>query len=152
MLPNVLRQKYHLTIVGGGADLEYCKELVEKNELSGNVSFTGAVPNSEVYKYLAKSDVFVLLSENEGLPISIIEALRAGLAVISTNVSGIPELVSNNNGVLIKPDAREFADVLATDKLDWKQMGKNSRELFEKKYTFDRMRQDYVDMVKSMWS
>ena len=151
MLPKDLRPKYHLTIVGGGTDLEYCKELVEKYELNGSVSFTGAVPNSEVYKYLADSDVFVLLSENEGLPISIIEALRAGLAVVSTNVSGIPELVSNNNGILIKPDEREFADVLSNEKHAWKQMGKNSRELFENKYTFDRMRQDYVDMVKSLF-
>ncbi len=150
LLPIEVRKRYHLTIVGGGADLDYCKELVSKNDLDEIVSFTGAVPNTEVYKYLADADVFVLLSENEGLPISIIEAMRAGLAVVSTNVSGIPELVSNNNGILIKPDAREFADVLATEKHNWKQMGKNSRELFEKKYTFDRMRQDYVDMVKSL--
>lgn len=151
LLPIEVRKRYHLTIVGGGADLEYCKEQVSKNDLDEIVSFTGAVPNAEVYKYLANSDVFVLLSENEGLPISIIEAMRAGLAVVSTNVSGIPELVSNNNGVLIKSDAREFANILSADNHDWKQMGKNSRELFEKKYTFDRMRQDYVDMVKSMF-
>lgn len=52
-----------------------------------------------MYKHLAQADIFVLLSENEGLPISIIEAMRAGLAIISTNVSGIPELVSNDNGL-----------------------------------------------------
>lgn len=151
MLPKDLCQKYHLTIVGGGADLEYCKELVEKNELSGSVSFTGAVPNTAVYKYLADSDVFVLLSENEGLPISIIEAMRAGLAIVSTKVSGIPELVSNNNGILINSSSEEFTKTLMCITYDWKQMGRNSRELFEKKYTFDRMREDYVQMVKSLF-
>lgn len=150
MLSRKRAEKIHLTIVGGGADLNHCKEMVEKANLNDIVSFTGAVPNTEVYKYLAASDVFVLLSENEGLPISIIEAMRAGLAVISTNVSGIPELVSNNNGVLINSDAKEFAHVLLSNEYDWKQMGKNSRQLFEEKYTFERMREDYVAMVKSM--
>ena len=149
-LPLEIVRKYHLTIVGSGADLDHCKEMVEKANLNDIVSFTGAVPNTEVPKYLAASDVFVLLSENEGLPISIIEAMRAGLAVISTNVSGIPELVSNNNGVLINSDANEFAQVLLSDEYDWKQMGKNSLALFEKKYTFDRMREDYVKMIKSL--
>lgn len=149
LLPIEERNKYHLTIVGGGADLTYCKELASKCELDKIVTFVGVVPNTDVYKYLANSDVFVLLSENEGLPISIIEAMRAGLAVISTNVSGIPELVSNNNGILIKPDAKEFADVLS-DNHDWKQMGKKSRELFEMKYTFERMREDYVKMIQSL--
>ena len=149
-LPLEIVRKYHLTIVGSGADLDRCKEMVDKANLNDIVSFTGAVPNTEVPKYLAASDVFVLLSENEGLPISIIEAMRAGLAVISTNVSGIPELVSNNNGVLINSDANEFAQVLLSEDYDWKQMGKNSRALFEKKYTFDRMREDYVKMIKSL--
>lgn len=142
--------KYHLTIVGGGADLEHCKEMVANANLEDIVTFTGAIPNSEVYKYLAVSDVFVLLSENEGLPISIIEAMRAGLAIISTNVSGIPELVSNNNGVLINSSADEFSQIMMCNDYDWNQMGKNSRELFEKKYTFERMREDYVKMVKSL--
>lgn len=150
MLSRDRAEKFHLTIVGGGADLDHCKEIVERANLNDIVSFTGAVPNTEVPKYLAASDVFVLLSENEGLPISIIEAMRAGLAVISTNVSGIPELVSNNNGVLINSDANEFAQVLLSEDYDWKQMGKNSRQLFEEKYTFERMREDYVKMIKSL--
>lgn len=149
-LSNEIVKNYHLTIVGGGADLKHCEEMVSDARLEDVVLFTGAIPNTEVYKYLAASDVFVLLSENEGLPISIIEAMRAGLAVISTNVSGIPELVSNDNGVLINSDAHEFAQVLQSGEYDWKQMGNNSRELFEKKFTFDRMREDYVKMVKSL--
>lgn len=150
LLPSNKRGRYHLTIVGAGPDLINCKEIVKALGMEDQVAFVGAIPNTEVYKYLAASDVFVLLSENEGLPISIIEAMRAGLAVISTNVSGIPELVSNNNGVLINSDAKEFAQVLLSDEYDWKQMGKNSRQLFEEKYTFERMREDYVKMIKSL--
>jgi glycosyltransferase involved in cell wall biosynthesis len=150
MMSPEARENYHLTVIGDGTDLEYCKEQVKKNGLEDRVTFTGAVPNTEVYKYLASSDVFVLLSENEGLPISIIEAMRAGLAVVSTNVSGIPELVNNNNGVLIKPDANELMKVLMEGDYNWKQMGRNSRKLFEQKFTFVRMRRDYVAMIKSL--
>ena len=103
------RKRYHLTVIGNGPDLEYCNQLIIDNNLYEQVSLIGAVPNKDVYKYLAASDIFVLLSENEGLPISIIEAMRAGLAIISTNVSGIPELVSNNNGLLIAPNEKELA-------------------------------------------
>lgn len=151
LLPSNTRERYHLTIVGAGPDLLYCQEVVKSKGMEEQVSFVGAVPNVDVYKYLAASDVFLLLSENEGLPISIIEAMRAGLAIISTNVSGIPELVSNNNGLLIEPDSSKLADILENDSLyDWKQMGLNSRSLFEEKFTFERMRNNYADMINSL--
>lgn len=145
------KDKYHLTIVGSGPDFINCKNMVNDEGMEHLVTFTGLVPNVDVYKYLAASDVFLLLSENEGLPISIIEAMRAGLAVISTDVSGIPELVSNNNGVLIEPNPCKLAEILADgSNYDWKQMGRNSRQLFEQKFTFDRMRNDYVKMIDSL--
>lgn len=151
ILPEKQRSLYHLKVVGAGPDLPYCMELVEKNNMEGIVTFEGAVPNVDVYKHLAQSDIFILLSENEGLPISIIEAMRAGLAIISTNVSGIPELVSNNNGLLIKPDPTDLAKILQnSDQYNWKQMGINSRELYENKFTFERMKRDYVNMIQSI--
>lgn len=147
-----LRQKYHLTIVGDGTDMTYCKECVRKNSMEKQVTFTGSVPNNDVYKYLAGADMFVLLSQNEGLPISIIEAMRAGLAIVSTNVSGIPELVSYDNGILIEPSADAFASVLSQlGTYDWKLMGHNSRKAFEEKFTFQRMREDYVQMINSLY-
>lgn len=145
------RKQYHLTVIGNGPDLDYCNQLIIDNNLNEQVSLIGAVPNKDVFKYLAASDIFVLLSENEGLPISIIEAMRAGLAIISTNVSGIPELVSNNNGLLIAPEEKELADVLKErGKYNWKEMGEASRSLFEERYRFERMRQDYVTMINTL--
>lgn len=151
LLPAELKNRYHLTIVGDGPDMEYCQKLVTKSDLTSNVSFLGSVPNPDVYKHLASSDVFVLLSRNEGLPISIIEAMRAGLAIISTNVSGIPELVAFENGLLLEPTAKALADVLKTpDAFDWKTMGENSRKAFVEKFTFERMSSDYVKLINSL--
>ena len=147
-LPNRIRTKYHLTIVGDGADMLYCKQLVEKYNLSERVCFAGSVPNKYIYKHLAEADVFILLSQNEGMPISIIEAMRAGLAIISTNVSGIPELISKENGVLIDPTAEALLKILNdSEGYDWKALGRKSREIYEKKFTFDRMREDYKNMM-----
>lgn len=149
-LPLATRKRYCLEIIGEGSDLDYCKQYVQEKGIEDEVVFLGALPNIEVCKYLAQDDVFVLMSNNEGLPISIIEALRSGLAVLSTNVSGIPELVTNNNGVLVDVSADSLYKVLLEpDNYDWKRMGKASRELFEQQYTFERMLRDYIIMIKS---
>ena len=149
-MPIELRNKYYLEIIGEGPDMEYCKKLVAENGLTDNVDFIGSIPNIDVYKHLANDDVFVLMSNNEGLPISIIEAMRSGLAVLSTNVSGIPELVTNNNGILVDVSVDALYEVLSSpDRNNWKEMGKASRELFERQFTFERMLNDYVTMLKS---
>ena len=150
-LPTDVKKKYFLTIIGEGPDMEYCKKYAKENGLDDIVEFTGAIPNIEVYKHLAGDDVFVLMSNNEGLPISIIEAMRSGLAVLATNVSGIPELVTYNNGVLVEVSAEQLYEVLLhPENYDWSAMGKASREFFEKKYTFERMLGDYVKMIQSI--
>ena len=89
------------------------------------------------------------MSNNEGLPISIIEAMRAGLPVISTNVSGIPEQIEPlYNGLLIEPSVDELVKVLNNlPQYDWKSMGENSRKRFEKEFTFKQMMNSYCDML-----
>ena len=140
------------TVADIGTDHGYIPIYLTVNNMEEQVTFTGAVPNHNVYKHLAGADVFVLLSQNEGLPISIIEAMRAGLAIVSTNVSGIPELVAYDNGILIEPSAEAFASVLSNpNTYDWKKMGVNSRLAFENKFTFERMRNDYVQMISSLY-
>ncbi len=152
-LPHNVRDRIHLHIVGDGPDCQYCKQKVESGGLNSLVTFWGGILNSEVYKVLAESDVFVLLSSNEGLPISIIEAMRGGLPIISTDVSGIPELVSYNNGVILDSSNRadSFYNLLInSSQFDWKTMGHNSRKAYEEWYTFDRMLNKYVSMLNSM--
>lgn len=145
----------HVTFIGDGSEknnlINYCKE----HGIESNVSFVGTVPNSDVYKYLAKSSIYILMSYNEGLPISVIEAMRAGLPIISTNISGIPELIHTDgdfvNGILLNPDAKELIYILnSLDDYDWKVMGENSRERYYSDYTFARMREEYCNMVDSI--
>lgn len=141
----------HFTIIGSGGNLDYIKNFVAKHNLLDNVSFMGNVPNSEVHKVLCEENIFILMSENEGLPISIIEAMRAGLAIISTKVAGIPEQVNETNGILLNPSVEELVPLLNELPIhDWKQLGANSRKRYESEFTFELMRERYADMFDSV--
>lgn len=141
-----------LTLVGDGPERKELENFVASHGLSEHVEFTGAVANEMVFDYLLKSNIYVLMSSSEGLPISIIEGLRCGLPVIATNVSGIPETVKNHeNGLLIERDVDALAEVLTRlDCYDWKVYGNKSRKLFEEKFTYDRMKVEYSKMIKEL--
>lgn len=140
---------FHLTLLGTGPDEPLLKEMVERNKLDAHVYFAGNVNNNEIASYLRLCNLFVLMSYNEGLPISILEAMSAGLPVISTNRSGIPETVDiGYNGILINPDSNELLQVFNNmDSYKWSEMGKNSRTKYEQQFTFKRMREEYCDMI-----
>lgn len=148
-LPFELQRQFHVLFVGDGPERLNLENWVNSNKLSSVVEFVGAIPNDEIYRYLAQSNIYILMSKNEGLPISLIEAIRSGLPCIASNVSGIPEVVvPSNNGLLINPDVNELKEVFSNmASYDWGKMGVNSRRIFEEHFTFSRMRDDYVSML-----
>ena len=121
--------------------------------MSKNISLLGSIDNSKIDDYLSKADIFILMSRNEGLPISIIEAMREGLPVISTNISGIPELIENgNNGILLEPDVSQLTNLLNhIDLYNWKVMGESSKKIYKEKFTLDRMFSEYCEMYNSLF-
>lgn len=144
----------HLTILGQGADCFIIQEYMERNpRLKKHIELAGAIKNTDVYKKLASANIMILMSENEGLPIALIEGLRSSLALISTRVSGIPELINEGaNGVLLNPDKGELLELFNHfEKYDWDKMGEASRKLFEDYYTFERMRSDYLRMLNKVF-
>jgi glycosyltransferase involved in cell wall biosynthesis len=68
----------------------------------GRVVWLGAIP--EAARYFAAFDVFVLSSRAEGLPMVLLEAMAAGTPIVTTNVGGIPDLLSPAEGMLVGPD------------------------------------------------
>ncbi|MFP7171622.1 glycosyltransferase family 4 protein [Terribacillus halophilus] len=101
-----LYDKYNIVfdIGGSGAEEMEVKELVNKLGLSENFKFHGWIGNAKKKELLSKADIFVLPSYNEGLPMSILEAMSYGLPIISTNVGSIDEaVISGENGYLISP-------------------------------------------------
>lgn len=96
-----LEDKVTLDIGGNNMEAEL-DAAIREGGLEGIVRFHGFVSGEEKQKLLASADVFVLPSYNEGLPISILEAMSYGCAIVSTPVGGIPEVV-RENGILVKP-------------------------------------------------
>ena len=89
-------------IFGGDGETDKLKKIIEQESLGELIEFVGWVDGNQKIDLLNNSNVFILPSYNEGLPIAILEAMSYGLAIISTNVGGIPEIV-NQNGILINP-------------------------------------------------
>lgn len=126
-------------IGGVGEEENRLKSYVKENDLDKYVEFLGWVEKEEKQKYLENSDIFVLPSYNEGLPIAILEAISYGLPVISTRVGSINEAVINNyNGYLIEPGnvdtLTSTLEKLTIDKDIRIKFAKNSEELAISKF------------------
>lgn len=99
------------THIGGGESQEVLEQYA-KEKLPANVTakFTGTIPNKQIYSMYEKEPfhVFLNVSETEGVPVAIMEAMSFGIPVIATNVGGTAELVQDGeNGYLME---RDFAD------------------------------------------
>lgn len=93
--------------IGGNKMEEELKTAIWEGGLEKNVFFDGFVAGETKIRLLNWANVFILPSFNEGLPISILEAMSYRLPIISTPVGGIPEVVDETNGILITPGDEE---------------------------------------------
>ena len=99
----------HFLVVGGGELLSTTKMEAESNSLP--VSFFGW--RNDVSKFLGASDIAILCSDNEGVPLSLIQAALAKLPIISTDVGSVTDLVKHGvNGYVTSKNPREIADFL----------------------------------------
>lgn len=92
---------FHLHMVGNGPEIDNIKTLLITNNLQQSVTVHGTINHHQVVDLLQKCHVLVLPSYQEGVPNVIMEALACGVPVVATKVGGIPEVVNDNNGVLI---------------------------------------------------
>jgi glycosyltransferase involved in cell wall biosynthesis len=125
--------------IGGDGEVDKAKDLTSKLNLSKNVEFLGWVNEEEKYKLLNNAKVYILPSYNEGLPMGLLEGMSAGLAVISTDVGGIPEVIENEkNGLLIKAGNKiqitnSLIKVLTNNQL-LEELGESARKSFLKSF------------------
>ena len=90
-----------LVMVGDGAGFDECRDLARA---SGDaISFVGAQPHERIPDWLAACDVLALPSWNEGMPNVVLEALASGRRVVATRVGGIPDVVTDELGILVPP-------------------------------------------------
>ena len=93
-----------LLLVGGGSQHEQLKLLSEQMGLT-NVTFTGRVDNSEIYNYLDQADIMLSSPKVDNMPVSLLEAMNAGLLVVSSRVGGVPYMIFESaTGMLFESD------------------------------------------------
>jgi glycosyltransferase involved in cell wall biosynthesis len=114
MNSDIFSGQFTLTI-GGNGETERLKEAIRSNHLEKQVKFVGWIVGDQKKQLLDECDIYILPSYNEGLPISILEAMAHGKPVISTTVGGIPELVRPGyNGWLFDPgNLNELKSILS---------------------------------------
>lgn len=144
---------WKLQFVGDGPNLIEIKSLCQELHLLERVAFPGAC--YDIAERLNQSDVFVLLSNWEGLPLTILEAMSAGLPIIASDVGGVNETIDKNCGVLI-PSGDDFLliDMLRRFILS-KDMrtdfGTSARDRYLNFFTLERMIDDieaiYLDIL-----
>jgi colanic acid/amylovoran biosynthesis glycosyltransferase len=114
------QMQFTCAIIGNGEKRQELQRFVETNGLKDIVSLPGMYPNEKVSEALKNSSVFVLPciiandGDRDGVPVTLMEAMASGIPVISTHVSGIPELIESGvNGALVAPkNERELADLV----------------------------------------
>lgn len=105
VIPEIIKTfpNVKFTLAGDG-DIDGVTAVIERENMKEYASVPGWQNKSQKEELLSKADIFILPSYNEGLPISLLEAMAYGVAPIVTKVGGIPEVVNNgSNGLLIEP-------------------------------------------------
>jgi glycosyltransferase involved in cell wall biosynthesis len=144
-------QKAKFVLVGGGPLADRCVRYVKENRLESHVLLLGETPPADVRDFLLGFDAFVLASKFEGLPLTVIEAMSAGLPVIASNVGGVGELVQDGrNGLLFDSDDEDELvgkiEHLIRNPEERRRMGREGRALARLQFTAERMARQYEEL------
>jgi glycosyltransferase involved in cell wall biosynthesis len=137
--PPVRRLDWQLDVAGNGP-VEHYRHAAAALGLGDRVRFLGWTGETETHRLLAASDILVLPSHHEGLPVAVLEAMSHGLAIVTTPVGAIPEVISDHwNGLLVPARdpaslATALAEVMQDERLRMELM-RNARQTYLQ--TFD---------------
>lgn len=146
---NLTGRAIKLKIMGGGDTDKNEKIIREAFTTAGleGISFVGVLTGADKWREFFSSDIFILPSHSEDLPITILEAMACGLPVITTPVGSIPEVIKNGiNGYLVAPRSpSNLAEkmVLLAERPDIrKEMALANIKTVQKEYSFERYQND----------
>lgn len=142
-----------LDLVGSGDDMDL-RNLASQLDMDGRVNFLGE--REDVAEMLEKrAEIYLHISNWEGMPFSILEAMRAGLPVISSDIGGVREVVVDQQTGLLVPPGEDQPLISALRKLIpdrslQREMGKKGRERFESVFGFSSMAQAALALYQSL--
>ena len=144
---------------GSNIETDYISEVRKiSSNCSNRIIFTGYIDNHEVAEIESVSDIAILPSLwNDPLPLTIIEAMACGLPVITTNTGGIPEMCTNDTGVILQNDSELVKSIeiavrkLVEDSNMRRILGDNGRKRVEDMFTADSYGRNFINILIGKW-
>jgi glycosyltransferase involved in cell wall biosynthesis len=143
---------WRATLAGSG-DVERYKREAEAGGIAGRVDFPGWVEKDDVARLLAATDLLVLPSHFEGMPMSVLEALAYGAAVVCTPVGAVPEFIEDGVSGRLVPigdvDALAAAiERLVTDPAERRRIAAGGREVWRQRFNAE----DYAERLAALYA
>ena len=156
IMPGVLNfnPRVLLLIIGEGREKAKLEKLTKGLGINGHVIFFGEIPHKYILDYYAASDIFVLPSRYEGFSRSLMEAAISGKAIVTTNVSGVSDLIIDGEsgfivGVKNMKDFQEKIIQLLLDEQKSISFGKRIKENIQKLPRYDEMVTQQIEFWRS---
>lgn len=142
---------------GDGPLRSQFEQLAREKLPNVQYEFRGIVANDKILNFYAENyvDLFINLSSSEGIPVSIMEALSAGIPVVATDVGGTSEAVNSLNGFLIPADfnsadvAQAIANYLNLNPAQQQQYRQNAYEFWKENYEATKNYNEFYNLIKT---
>jgi glycosyltransferase involved in cell wall biosynthesis len=152
---HLLSQRAHkpkLLMVGAGSHFESIREQIGNLDLNQSVILAGE--REDVHQLLALSDVYASSSHREGLPLAVLEAMMVGLPVVATSVGDIPNVVTEETGVVVPPHRPELLAAALEDLLQNPEkrqaMGLAAHRRAMDEYSVDAWMKRHLDLYRDV--
>lgn len=143
-----------MRIVGKGLQEEYLKKLTINLGITQNVIFTGFIPRNQLPLIYQNCDVFCSPTLYEPFGHTILEAMACRKPVIASSVGGIPEILTEKEGILVRPaDVEDLTNAFMTllaDQNKIKELGKNGRKRIEKLFDWKIIGKKYYNVYEEV--
>ena len=150
-IPDLIKQfpKVYLRIIGSGKFRNHYQQLVNQLNIGNYVIIQP--PVNDTKPYLLISDIYFLLSDGEGFPLGLLEAMSCGLPTIVSDSPPFEEIINKNVGCRVNrenPESILRAVTKLSDKETRSYMGSKARDLIKKRYSWTNIAEQYYNLIK----
>lgn len=142
-------------LFAGDGEIEQVKKIIRERHLENNIEVVGWANYDKKIELLSRVSTVVLPSYNEGLPMSILEGMACGKAIISTTVGAIPEVVKKENGILVQAgDVKALSEAIVkccTDSEMLTEMSSKNINKIANEFSMKKMHSKLASIYESQY-
>ncbi|UCG68640.1 MAG: glycosyltransferase family 4 protein [Thermoplasmata archaeon] len=142
-----------LKIVGEGDYRKLVEETIKENGLEKEVELLGKMTREEICKFYQSISVFVHISYQDTLPLTVLEAMASGLAVVGSNIGDVPRVMSEKAGLVIEMEEVAIANAILRllDSQELREnLGRSARKKVEQEYSWPKVVDEYLEAYGSL--